>query len=585
LNYTPYHVHSDLSILDSATKSKMYIEKVKELGIKAFGESNHGNIFNWVKRKQMTEEAGIKYIHAQEFYITETLQEKIRDNYHTILIAKNWEGVKELNKLSSVAYNRQDNHFYYDPRISIDELLSTSNNIIVTSACLASPLWKGKDKNIYNKYLQFFITNKHRCFLEIQYHNCNEQKEYNKQLYELHRKYDIPLIAGTDTHSINQDYAEARKILMQAKNIAFTNEDTFDLTFKSYDELVETFKEQNVLPMNIILEAIENTNVMADMIEEFTLDTTPKYPKLYDNSEEVFKQKIQKGIKKRSIDKLDEKTKQIYMNRINYEYEVYKKCGAIDYMLMQKDIIDWCHKNNIWQGYSRGSVSGSLVAYVLGITEADSIKYNLNFERFMNPERVSLPDIDVDYPPSQRDKVKKYVFNKPNIHCADIITFNTIALKGAIRDVARALKIPLNEVNYICNNIDKQEEEFRKLYPKLFKYVDLLNGVNTSVGFHPCGSITSPITLEDNIGLFTTSTDEYPISQINMKEIDSLNYVKLDLLALDNIEIINETCKLAKIKRLTPDNVDTNDEKVWNSILESNLGIFQWEGNKDCSIQ
>jgi DNA polymerase-3 subunit alpha len=585
LNYTPYHVHSDLSILDSATKSKMYIEKVKELGIKAFGESNHGNIFNWVKRKQMTEEAGIKYIHAQEFYITETLQEKIRDNYHTILIAKNWEGVKELNKLSSVAYNRQDNHFYYDPRISIDELLSTSNNIIVTSACLASPLWKGKDKNIYNKYLQFFITNKHRCFLEIQYHNCNEQKEYNKQLYELHRKYDIPLIAGTDTHSINQDYAEARKILMQAKNIAFTNEDTFDLTFKSYDELVETFKEQNVLPMNIILEAIENTNVMADMIEEFTLDTTPKYPKLYDNSEEVFKQKIQKGIKKRSIDKLDEKTKQIYMNRINYEYEVYKKCGAIDYMLMQKDIIDWCHKNNIWQGYSRGSVSGSLVAYVLGITEADSIKYNLNFERFMNPERVSLPDIDVDYPPSQRDKVKKYVFNKPNIHCADIITFNTIALKGAIRDVARALKIPLNEVNYICNNIDKQEEEFRKLYPKLFKYVDLLNGVNTSVGFHPCGSITSPITLEDNIGLFTTSTDEYPISQINMKEIDSLNYVKLDLLALDNIEIINETCRLAGIERLTPDNVDTNDEKVWNSILESSLGIFQWEGNKDCSIQ
>lgn len=579
MNYTPYHVHSDLSILDSATKSKMYIEKAKELGIKAFGESNHGNIFNWVKRKQITEEAGLKYIHAQEFYITETLKEKIRDNYHTVLIAKNWEGVKELNKLSSVAYNRQDNHFYYDPRISIDELLNTSDNIIVTSSCLASPLWKGKDRNIYNKYLQFFIANKHRCFLEIQYHNCNEQKEYNKQLYELHKKYNIPLIAGTDTHSINQDFAEARKILMQAKNIAFTNEDTFDLTFKSYDELVEAFKKQNVLPMNIILEAIENTNIMADMIEEFTIDTTPKYPKLYSNSEEVFRQKIQEGIKKRGIDKLDEKTKQIYINRINYEYEVYKKCGAIDYMLMQKDIIDWCHKNNIWQGYSRGSVSGSLIAYVLGITEADSIKYNLNFERFMNPERVSLADIDVDYPPSQRDKVKKYVFNKPNIYCADIITFNTVALKGAIRDTARALKIPLNEVNYICENIDKQEEEFRKLYPKLFKYVDLLNGVNTSVGFHPCGSITSPITLEDNIGLFTTSTDEYPISQINMKEIDSLNYVKLDLLALDNIEIINETCKLAEIERLTPNNVDTNDEKVWNSILESNLGIFQWESN------
>ena len=220
-------------------------------------------------------------------------------------------------------------------------------------------------------------------------------------------------------------------------------------------------------------------------------------------------------------------------------------------MLLQEDIINFCHKNNIWQGYSRGSVSGSLISYTMGITDADSVKFNLIFERFMNPERVSLPDIDTDFPPSQREIVKQYIVNKPGIYCSDIVTFNTIALKGAIRDVGRSLEIPLSEVDKIAKNIEVDEDKYRKQYPELFKYVDLLNGVNVSVGSHPSGLLISPVTINDNIGTFTTSTSDYLISQINMKEVDSLNYVKLDLLGLDNIELINKTYEMANIERLT----------------------------------
>ena len=576
-NYVIYHLHSDYSLLDSTTKSKMYIEKAKELNMTAIGESNHGNVFNWIKRKQLTEESGLKYIHAQEFYITETLEEKIRDNYHTVLIARNWEGVKELNRLSSLAYQK-DNHFYYDPRISIDELINTSENIICTSACVASPLYKGKEKKIYNKYLQFFIENKHRCFLEIQPHFADQQREYNIMLYELHKKYSIPLIVGTDTHSLNNELAEARKILMQSKNIQYTDEDYFDLTFKSYDELVTTFEKQNCLPREIYLQAIDNTNLMADMVEEFELDKSNKYPRLYENAEEVLKEKINSGVIKRGINKLESEKKKVYYDRIKEEFKVYKKVDAIDYILLQKNIIDWCHANGIFQGPGRGSVTGSLIAYVLSITDMDSVEYKLNFFRFLNPERISAADIDIDFPPSKRDDVINYVASIPQISFSEIVTFNTVANKGAIRDVGRALQIPLSEVDQIAKNYESNEEEYRKKYPKLFKYVDLLKGVNVSVGSHPSGFVVSPIDVNENIGTFRTSNCKYPVSQCDMKAIDSVNYIKLDILGLDNIEIINKTCELANIKRITPDNIDVDDDNVWNDIAESGLAIFQMEG-------
>ena len=547
--------------------------------------TEHGSVFSWVNKKRHIEKAGMKYIHGEEFYVTKTIEPgeygaptKIRDNYHCSLYAKNFEGVKELNQLSSASFNRQDGHYYYAPRITLDELINTSDNIIVSTACLGGILHNGED-DVREVFINFLIQNKHRCFLEIQHHSdaAGEQAAYNKYLYSLSKSAGIPLIAGTDTHALNAEHMIGRAILQKAKKVHFADEDSWDLTFKTYDELVAAYKKQNVLPMEVVLEAIENTNRLADMVEEFPLDESYKYPHLWADSEGTFLRKIEEGIVRRGVDKYP--NYQEYRDRIEEELKAYRHNGAIDFMLLMEDILNWCRTQDIQVGYGRGSVNGSVIAWLLGITEMDSIKHNLNFERFMNIERVSLSDIDTDFPPSRIEEVKDYIFSKTGLYCSDIITFNTIADKGAIRDVGRALEIPLDEVDEICKAFESNEEKLRKKYPELFKYVDLVKGVIVSVGSHPCGCIVSPESLTDNAATFTTSTSKYPISQIYMKEVDGLNYVKLDLLRLDTIELINDTCKLAGIQRLTPDNVDINDIAVWNSMRDDSTGIFQWESD------
>ena len=633
-NFTYIHLHSDFSNgvtnVDSITKYDEYISRAKECGMKAMAFTEHGSFFGWVNKKRHIESAGMKYIHGAEFYITETINEKIRDNYHCCLYAKNYDGVLELNQLSSISFNRDDNHFYYAPRITIDELLTTSDNVLVSTACLGGILHNGTDA-IKDKFITFLANNKHRCFLEIQHHNDvdGEQGRYNQYLYELSKKIGVPLIAGTDTHALNEEHLKGRKTLQKAKNVRFENEDSWDLTFKTYDELILEYQKQNVLPMNVVLDAIENTNRLADMVDEFELDETYKYPHLWEDSEATFAEKIKEGIKRRGVDKYP--NYQEYLDRIEHELEAYRHNGAIDFMLLMEDIIDWCVSQDIRVGYGRGSVNGSVIAWLLGITEMDSIKHKLNFERFMNVERVSLSDIDTDFPPSRIDEVKNYIFSKAGLHCCDIITFNTIALKGAIKDVCRAFhyenieytpdtvkkkiseweklieghdsrdtdvsmpkdiiadiekysihkEVPYEYVSFaneLSNLVDTDEELARKQYPDIFELVDLVNGTIVSVGSHPCGCVVSPDTVSDKIGTFTTSTSIYPISQIYMKEIDGLNYVKLDLLRLDTIEIINETCKLAGIERLTPDNMDITDVNVWNSMRDDTTQIFQWEG-------
>ena len=540
-NYVPYHVHTMLSNgvtnIDSITDFHDYVDVAKELGMKAFAFSEHGSLFAWLKKKEYIESCGMKYIHAVEAYLTEyESDKKERDNYHVVLIAKNYDGVKELNKLVSKSFCRDDFHFYYMPRISLDELFATSNNIIITTACLGGVLHNGSS-SAKERFLSFISQNKHRCFLEIQHHNCKDQIEYNKLLYQLHLEMGVPLIAGTDTHALNDEHMDGRAMLQKAKGVHFSNEDEWDLTFKSYDQLVAAYKKQNALPMDVVYKAINNTNVMADMVEEFKLDYSPKYPKLYNNSEEVFKKKINEGVKNRGIMKYPNYKE--YVDRIHYEYDVYEHNGAIDFMLLEENYKSEMRKRNIKYGYSRGSVSGSIIAYLLYITEIDSIKYNLNFERFMNKERVSLADVDSDWLSEDRKAVKDYLYGKQGLYCCDIVTFNTIALKGAIRDIGRALELPLKEVDSICDYVETDEkgkqivcQEVRNRYKKLFKYADMVNGVVVSVGNHPAGCVVSPIPVDEWFGTFTTSSDEYPISLLNMKEIDSLNFVKLDILGL-----------------------------------------------------
>ena len=580
-NYTILHLHSMLSNavtnIDSVTAYSEYIQKAHDLGMSAMAFSEHGSVMGWVKKKLQMEELGMKYIHAEEFYLTQSLEEKMRDNYHCLLIAKNYDGVMELNKLSTKSFNREDGSYYYAPRITIDDVKNTSDNIIVSTACLGGVLNKAPE-DVKKDFFEWIVKNKHRCYLELQPHLDDDQIRYNQSLWALSKSYGVPLVMCTDTHALNSTHVEGRTILQKSKNIHFDGEDKFHLEMLSYEELVNLCRMQNALPLNVYLEAIENTNRIADQIETFNLNYEYKYPHLWgDNSEEVLREKIRDGIKWRGVDKLP--NYQEYLDRIEYEMKAYIHNGAIDFMLLMEDIIAWCKTQDILVGYGRGSCNGSIVAYLLGITEMDSIKHGLNFDRFMNTERVSLSDIDTDFPPSRINEVKQYIFTKPGLYCSDIVTFNTIALKGAIRDVGRALEIPLAEVSDICNKIELDEASCRKAYPELFKYVDIVNGCVVSVGNHPCGLVVSPVPIDDKMGLFTTSTDDVPISQINMKEIDLQNYVKLDLLKLDTIELINETCKLANIERLTPDNIDVQDEEVWHSLRDDTTEIFQWNGS------
>lgn len=591
--YCIYHLHSDMSNgvtnIDSVTKFQKYIDRAKEVGMKAMAFSEHGSVFAWDLKKEAIEKAGMKYIHAEEFYITQTLEEKVRDNWHCVLIGKNWDGVRELNYLASKSFNRKDNHFFYVPRITIDDLLGTSDNIIITSACLGGPL-NHAPENIVKRLLEFMSKNKHRCFLEIQHHNVSDQKAYNLQLVQWSKEYNIPLIAGTDTHSLDEIYAEGRKILQKSKDICFGDEDGWDLSFKTYDELCEAYRKQGALSEDVYLTAIENTSKMADMVEEFVLDRHTKYPKIYDDPVKTFKQKINEGYKNNEYIHQRYSKKEV-LDRVQEELAVYEKVGAIDFMLLETYIREWEKSVGIHSGPGRGSVSGSMIAYLLNITKMDSLKFHLNFFRFMNPARVTNADIDTDYYSEDREKLKYFLLhdrmNLSNIKTSEIITFNTIALKGAIRDVCRALYKKdqgddgeyLKIADAICAEVERDEDGMRKKYPEVFKYVDIVNGTIVSIGSHPSGVLVSDRDIERDVGLCSISTSDYPVSMLDMHGLDGQMYVKLDILGLDNLGVINQTCELAGIDYLTPDNVDLDDEKVWKSIRDDTTLIFQWESD------
>lgn len=590
-NYVIYHLHSDLSNgvtnVDSVTKFGQYIERAKECGMTAMGFAEHGSLFEWWHKKSAIEAAGMKYIHGIEAYLTTTLDEKIRDNYHCVLMARNYDGFLELNKLVSASFNRKDNHFYYVPRISFDELFGTSDNIIVTTACVGGVFGKAPD-DVQERFLKFLVANKHRCFLEIGHHMDEKQVLYNQKIAHISKQTGIPLIAGTDTHTLNAVHDKGRSILQLSKNIRFDGEDAWDLKFKSYEELLQAYKAQHSLPQDVWMKAINATNELAEMIEPFKLDCGTKYPHIYEHPKETFREKIYTALDNHPYALLNHSRDDI-VKVIEDEIAVYEATKSIDFMLLQTYQREWEKEQGIQCGYGRGSVSGSMVAYLLGITNMDSMRFNLNFFRFMNPSRVTNADIDTDYAGADRDKVKYFLLhdkmNLPNINSAEIITFNTIALKGAIRDVCRALYKDRQGVNYlelsskIIKEAESHEDEARRHYPEVFEYVDIINGTIVSIGTHPSGVLISDLPIDETVGLCSTSTSDYPVSMLNMKELDDQMYVKLDILGLDNLGVINDTCKTLGIERLTPDNTDLEDEAVWRSIRDDTTLIFQWESN------
>lgn len=691
-------------MLDSCTNYKLYVDRAVELGQSAICFTEHGNIYNWIEKKMYANSKGLKYLHGVECYLTSTLDEKIRDNYHTILIAKNYEGVKEINHL--VDLSTRADHMYYKPRITFDEFFEISDNVIKISACLASPLnrypefiteyytkkIKELDEQILNEdkkiqqclsdasyinkwiaeikktcqnqdclppwedgsfdspeeaYLHIISQNKilyqsekssYQSYLddgrkiydrllktydyyEIQPHvKSLEQIKYNKMLYEASKQYQKPLIAGTDTHSINQYKAECRSILQKAKHIEFSDEDEFDLTYKSYDELVEMFKQQNALPMNVILQAIENTNLMSASVEDFELDTSFKYPKLYDNEEQVFVDRIYRMYHEK-LDKGIIQPNPKYEENIQEELRVFRKIGMIGFMLFMSELVCWCWDNNIPVGYCRGSVGGSTIAYLTDITDVDPIVWNTVFSRFANEDRKEIGDIDLDIAPSQRQLVYDHIIQEfGEDFTAYVLAIGTISDKGTIDEIGRALNIPLGTVKEIkelyslytdgikdCtdkikkieqrdgyesnSDLVKQINEHKKKlsifeknledlknnkYPELFYYFDGLKGTAISQSMHPAGIIVSPVSLPDNYGTFWAK-DSKRILCINMEEIHEVSLVKYDLLGLKNIEIIKDTCKLVHIPYPKSHTINWNDVKVWEHIADSPVGIFQFE--------
>lgn len=592
MNYVVYHLHSDYSLLDSCTDYKIYIDRAVELGMKSIAFTEHGKPSGWVKKKMYCQEKGIKYLHGVECYLIRSLSEKVRDNYHTVLIAKNYDGFLEINQLISRSYD--NDHFYYVNRLTFDEFLDISDNVIKISACLASPLNK---LDINDPYYERLL--KHYDYLEIQPHNHPDQIRFNRHLAIMSEKYHKPLIAGTDTHSLDQYKAECRRILLKAKGKSYGDEDEFDLTFKSYDELVDDFKKQDAIPESIYLKAIDNTNKMSDIVEDFDLDTSFKYPILYGTREEdynkfintievKFQDKIKNGV-------IPDEQIESFKSAINEELRVFKKIEMCGFMLSMSEIISWCKEHNIPIGPARGSVGGSRIAYITDITDLNPETWHTVFSRFCNEDRKEIGDIDVDLIESDRPKVFEYITNRFGCeYTARVPTFSTVADKGTIDEICRALSRYWKESHeddyndslnpFNLKNTENIKKEYSlnpqaaiKKYPEVFQYFDGLVGTRVAQSIHSAGIVISPITLRDHYGTFIRNDIEYLM--IDMDEIHEVSLVKYDLLVLNNIKIINDTCNLAGISYPKSHEMNWDDQEVWSDMLRSPIGIFQFEGD------
>ena len=583
--YFCYHKHTDYSLLDSCTNYKDYIDYEVSLGHKATAFTEHGKPSGWVKKKMYCDSKGIKYIHGVECYLTESLENKVRDNYHTVLLARNYEGVKEINAL--ISRSTRSDHFYYVNRVTFDEFFALSDNVIKISACLASPLNKfDKQCPLYQKLAKAYD------YYEIQYHNCIEQKEYNTYLYYLAQQYGKKLIAATDTHSLNKYKGECRKMLLIYKGKSYGTEDTFDLSYKSYDELVAAFREQGVFSDEIFLEAIAETNRLADSIEDFTLDTKPKYPILYGTIEEDnkrfvdcinnnFEAKLSNNII--SADKAN-----FYTAAINEELRVFKKLDMCGFMLSMSEFITWAKEEGIVIGVGRGSVCGSTIAYLTNVTDVDPVIWGTVFSRFANEDRQELGDIDIDVIAEDRPRIFEYIINRFGTEkTARVPSYGTLADKAAIDGICNALsKLWLKEhtgdnpydlikTKQIKKEYENDPEKAKKKYPEVFYYFDGLVGTKISQSVHPAGMIISPITLADNFGTF--DKDNENCLMIDMDECHDIGLVKYDFLILKTLGVIADTCKLIGADYPKAHEINWNDEAVWADMSRNPATIFQME--------
>ncbi len=596
------HVHTQYSLLDGAATIKKLIAKAKALDMPAIAITDHGSMYGVIDFYKEALKQGIKPIIGCEVYVAANsrFDKKPTDkeaSYHLVLLCKNNIGYKNLMKLVSKA-NLEG--FYYRPRVDKELLSEHSDGLIALSACLAGEiptkiLSNDIDgaKQAISQYVDIF--GKDKFFLEVQNHFMPEDKIVNSKLVELAKEFDLQLVATNDLHYVEQNDSQAQDILMciqtnktvfDQDRMKFYNDEFF---LKSYTQMQELFPD---LP-----QAMENTLRIADMCNvniELGQLLLPEFsvPEGYTPSS-YLKELCQKGLEvKYPIDDVNAK------KRLDFELQTIEKMNYVSYFLIVWDFVNFAKENNIATGPGRGSAAGSIVAYLLGITNIDPLKYDLLFERFLNPDRISMPDIDIDFCYERRQEVFDYVVKKYGTDkVAQIITFGTMAAKAAIRDVGRALNMPYGEVDKIAKQIpqeigitlDKALESNKELHllarqdEKVGRLIDLakaLEGMPRHSSVHAAGVVIAPEDISNFVPL-QYSAEDFVTTQYDKDKIEEIGLLKMDLLGLRTLTVIADTIDLVKENRnitIDIDKIELQDVKTCKMLSRGQTqGIFQME--------
>lgn len=596
--FTHLHVHSEYSLLDGSIRIKDLPKKVKELGMDSLALTDHGNMFGIIQFYKECLKENVKPILGCEVYVSEKeLSNKTRENkrFHLILLAENDEGYANLMKIVSIGWV---DGFYYKPRIDYEVLKKYSKGLIALSACLAGEV----QRNILNRDFEGAVeaAKKYRdifgegnFFLELQNHGIKEQLEVNKYLLEIHKKTGIGLVATNDVHYLTKDDAEAHDVLLCIQT-GKTLDDKDRMKFQTQEFYLKSPEEMEEL-FSSYPDAIENTEKIAKRCNvniEFHNYKLPKFtaPNGMKN-EDYLKELSIKGLKER-YKEIDDKIQK----RFEFEFNTILSMGYIDYFLIVRDFINYAKKNNIQVGPGRGSAAGSIISYALGIVDVDPLKFNLLFERFLNPQRVSMPDIDIDFCYERREEVIEYVREKyGQDHVSQIVTFGTMAARGAIRDVGRVMGISYSKVDYIAKQVPQQinmtiekaleiSSELRNLYEEdqVKKLIDTalkIEGLPRHTSTHAAGVVIADRPITDYVPL--ARNDDIILTEFNMTELEELGLLKMDFLGLRTLTVIRDAVDM--IEKNYGEKIDFkdhsyDDKNVLKLFEKANtLAVFQFE--------
>lgn len=603
IKFCHLHVHTEYSLLDGSGKIKEMIKRVKNLGMDSIAITDHGVMYGAIDFYEEAKKEGIKPILGCEVYVAPTSRFDKESGHseskynHLILLAKNNIGYANLMKIVSIGFTEG---FYYKPRVDVEILEKYSEGIIALSACLAGAiprmLLAGKYEEAKKHALKMNeIFGENNFYLELQDHGISEQKYVNADLIRLSKETNIPLVCTNDVHYIEAEDAAYHDVLLcvqTGKVLSDENRMRYpggQFYLKSPNEMYELFSD--------VKEAIENTTKIAERCNvelEFGVTKLPIYktPKEFKNAYEYLKHLVYEGLSKRYENVTDE-----IKERADFELETIKNMGYVDYFLIVWDYINFAKKNDIPVGPGRGSAAGSIVSYSLCITDLDPRKYNLIFERFLNPERISMPDIDVDFCYEGRQKVIDYVVDKYGKECvSQIITFGTLAARAAIKDVGRALEFSYNETDRIAKmipqvpkmTIDKaltENEELKKLYDsdsnirKIIDTAKKLEGLPRHASVHAAGVLICDKPIDEYVPLSLGAKGEF-VAGFSMTILEKLGLLKMDFLGLKTLTVIKDAKELIKKKNPNIDleNIPLDDKKTFEYISTGRCdGMFQLE--------